>query len=90
MALGATPADVRWMVMRRALVIAVAGAIAGLAGALLANRLLAAMLYEVGPTDAATLAIVTGFLIAVALLASLIPARASTRIDPAVALRAEG
>ena len=90
MALGATPADVSWMVMRRALVIAAVGAIAGLAGALLANRLLTAMLYEVGPTDGATLAIVTVFLIAVALLASLIPARASTRIDPAAALRAEG
>jgi hypothetical protein len=90
MALGATSADVSRMVMIRALAIAAVGAIAGLAGALLANRLLAVLLYEVSPTDGATLAGATGLLIAIALLASLIPARAVTRIDPAIALRSEG
>lgn len=90
MALGATARDLSRMVLRRAVTIAAAGAIAGLAGALLANRLLAAMLYEVSPTDGATLTVVTAFLLGVALLASLLPARASTRIDPAIALRAEG
>lgn len=90
MALGATPADLSRMVMRRASTIAAVGTVAGLAGALLANRLLAAMLYQVSPTDGVTLSIVTCFLVGVALLAGLIPARASTRIDPAIALRSEG
>lgn len=90
MALGATARDLSRMVMRRALAIAATGAGAGVLGALLANRLLAAMLYEVSPTDGATLAVVAAFLLGVALLASLIPARASTRIEPALALRVEG
>jgi ABC-type antimicrobial peptide transport system permease subunit len=90
MALGATAHDLRRMVMLRAVTIAATGAVAGLAGALLANRLLAAMLYEVSPTDGATLAVVTVFLLGIALIASLVPARASTRIDPANVLRAEG
>jgi putative ABC transport system permease protein len=90
MALGATAHDLRRMVMWRGLAIAVAGSAVGLLGALLANRLLAAMLYAVSPTDGATLAVVTAVLVAVAALASLIPARSSTRIDPVIALRAEG
>ena len=81
MALGASPGDLRRMVMRRGLTIACVGAVAGLLGALVANRLLAVMLYEVTPGDPATLTAVTGFLIGVATLASLIPARSSTRID---------
>lgn len=89
MALGATARDVRRMVLSRAVTIAATGAIAGLAGALLANRFLAVILYEVSPTDGVTLAVVTAFLLGVTPLASLIPARASTRIDPAIALRAE-
>jgi ABC-type lipoprotein release transport system permease subunit len=47
------------------------------------------MLYNVTPTDLATLTGVTGFLIVVAALASFVPARATTRIDPMVALRTE-
>jgi putative ABC transport system permease protein len=90
MALGATGRELRGLVMRRGLAIAAAGAAVGLLGALLANRLLAAMLYGVSPTDVATLAGVTALLLAVAVLASLAPARASTRVDPVRALRAEG
>lgn len=62
----------------------------GIIGALLANRLLASLLYEVTPTDAVTLVAVAGSLLAVASLATFIPARSSTRIDPAIALRVEG
>jgi ABC-type lipoprotein release transport system permease subunit len=47
------------------------------------------MLYEVTPTDLATLTVVTGLLIGVAALATLVPARATTRIDPVRALRYE-
>ncbi len=89
MAFGATAGELRRMVMRRGLAIALSGSVLGLIGALVTNRLLAAMLYDVTPTDLTTLAVVTGLLISVAALASLIPAQASTRIDPMVALRAE-
>src|SRR5206468_1367712 len=87
MALGATARDLRRMVMQRGLVISGVGAALGLLGALLANRLLVTLLYDVTPTDPATLTAVTGFLIGVAALASLIPAQATTRIDAVVALR---
>ncbi|HEX9217458.1 MAG TPA: ABC transporter permease [Gemmatimonadales bacterium] len=89
MALGANAGDLRRMVMGRGLTIAAIGSALGLIGALLANRLLRGLLYDVTPTDLATLAAVTAFLIVVSALASLIPARATTRIDPVVALRAE-
>lgn len=89
MALGADAGDLRRMVMRRGLTIAGIGSVVGLIGALLANRLLRDLLFDVTPTDLATLTAVTGFLIAVSALASLISARATTRIDPVVALRAE-
>jgi len=89
MALGATARELRSMVMRRGLAIAATASVLGLLGAVLANRLLAAMLYDVTPTDLTTLAVVTGFLMTVAALASLIPARWITRIDPMVALRTD-
>ncbi|HEU4630214.1 MAG TPA: ADOP family duplicated permease [Gemmatimonadaceae bacterium] len=89
MALGATAGDVRRLVLRRGLAIAAVGAAAGLLGALLANRLLRAMLYEVSPTDIPTLAAVTALLLLIAAIATLVPARASTRIEPVVAMRVE-
>ena len=89
MALGATARDLREMVMRRGLAIAATGAVVGLLGALLANRLLASMLYEVAPTDATTLLGVTVLLLGIAALASFVPARSGARIDPMEALRAE-
>jgi ABC-type antimicrobial peptide transport system permease subunit len=89
MALGATAGDVRRMVMRRGLAIAMAGMGVGLVGALGANRLLTAMLYDVSPTDGVTLVVVTGLLLGIATVATGIPARSSTRIDPAIALRVE-
>jgi putative ABC transport system permease protein len=90
MALGATAADVRRMVMSRGLTIAAAGLLPGLIGALITNRMLSAMLYEVSATDGVTLAAVAALLLAVATLASFLPARASTRIDPVIAMRADG
>jgi len=90
MALGATARDIRDLVVGRGLTIAAGGAAAGLAAAIVANRLLAAMLYEVSPADALSLVGVASFLFAVALIATLIPARSSTRIDPVVALRVDG
>src|SRR5207248_2866787 len=59
MALGATAGDLRGMVMRRGLTIAAVGSVLGVFGALLANRLLVTLLYDVTPTDLATLTAVT-------------------------------
>lgn len=61
----------------------------GLLGAMLANRLLVALLYGVSATDGLTLAAAAGLLLSVAAVASAIPARSSTRIDPMLALRAD-
>ncbi len=90
MALGATSGDLRRILIRRGLGIATAGVGAGLVGALLANRLLSAMLSEVSPPVGLTLAVVAGLLLSVTTLASAIPARSITRIDPVIALRTEG
>jgi putative ABC transport system permease protein len=89
MALGASATDVRVMVLSRGLAIASVGLAAGITGALLTNRMLTAMLYGIGPTDAVTLLLVAGLILTVAAVATGIPARAGTRIDPAVALRGE-
>lgn len=87
MALGATSGDLRRMVMRRGLAIACAGLSAGLVAALVINRLLTTLLYDVTPTDTTTLVGVTLLLITVSALASLLPARAGTRITIVNALR---
>jgi putative ABC transport system permease protein len=89
MALGATARDLRRMVMGRGLAIAAVGTAAGLLGASAANRLLVSMLFEVSPMDRLTLVLVAAFLLGVAVIASFIPARSSTQIDPVVALRAD-
>src|SRR3989475_530935 len=89
MALGATARDVRRMVMRRGFLIAGLGSVLGLVGAVLANRLLAAMLYEVTPTDPATLTTVAALLLAVALVACYVPARQAMQVAPMAALRTE-
>jgi ABC-type antimicrobial peptide transport system permease subunit len=90
LALGATPRDLQRMVLRRGLSIAGVGLVLGGAGALMTNRLIAALLYDVSPTDALTLAGVATLLLGVAALSSGIPARSTTRIDPVQALRVEG
>lgn len=90
LALGATGSDVGRLVMRRGFAIAALGLAVGLGGALLANRLLTVLLYDVSPTDGPTLAAVSVLLLAVTGVATLIPARLGARIDPATALRADG
>jgi predicted permease len=89
MALGATAEQVRRMILRQALAIAGIGAACGLAGALAGSRLLSSLLFEVSPTDPVTLVGVSLLLLGVALVAAYLPARRATKIDPAVALRAE-
>jgi predicted lysophospholipase L1 biosynthesis ABC-type transport system permease subunit len=89
LALGATPRDLQRMVLRRGLTVATAGVLLGLLGAFLANRLLVPLLYNVAPTDGVTLLVATAVLLGVAGLATAIPARLSTRVDPLLALRAD-
>lgn len=89
MALGATANNVRVMVLTRGLRIAAIGLAIGLVGALLANRMLTALLYGISPADWVSLAFVGTLILVVSAIATAIPARAGTRIDPATALRAE-
>jgi putative ABC transport system permease protein len=89
LALGAAPRDLQRMVMRRGLTVATGGVLVGLLGAFLANRLLVPLLYHVAPTDGMTLLVATAVLLGVASLATAIPARLSTRVDPLLALRAD-
>jgi putative ABC transport system permease protein len=89
MALGASPGDLRRMVLGRAVALAGIGAAAGLCVSVAGLRLLRSMLFEISPFDPLTLAAVTLLLFGIALLAAYAPARRATRIDPSQALRAE-
>jgi putative ABC transport system permease protein len=89
MALGAGRGDVLKLVVRSGLVLAFAGVAVGLIAALGLTRLMSSLLFGVRPTDPVTLGAVALLLTAVALLASYIPARRATRVDPNVALRYE-
>ena len=82
-------ADVVRLVLRQALYVVAIGLAIGIAGALAVARLLASWLYGVGEHDPLTFTLVPLALGAVALVASYIPARRATRVDPAVALRCE-
>lgn len=89
LALGARRGEVLRMVMSQAGKLMVAGVAIGLVAAVLASRLLRAQLFEVAPTDTVTYVLVALVLMAVSLLASWIPARRASRIDPMTALRQE-
>lgn len=89
LALGATPSEIQQMVLRRGLAIGAIGLTVGLSASLLTNRLLGALLFGVSPTDLVTLASAAAGMIIVAALASAIPARSTTRLDPLLTLRAE-
>jgi predicted permease len=87
LALGARRAEVIRMVMSQAGKLVIAGVAFGLIAAMLASRLLRAQLFEIAPTDRITYAAVAVGLVAVSLLASWLPARRASRIDPMTALR---
>ena len=87
LALGAPPAGLMRLVMRQALVLAVIGGGVGLGAALMLAPLLANQLYGVGSWDPLTMAAVCATLVAVAVLASVLPARRVLRVDPMTALR---
>jgi len=87
MTLGAQRGDVLRMVLGQAMLRVGIGAAIGLAGALVLTRVMASLLYGVKPTDPLTFGVVALVLIGAALLASYVPARRATRIDPMNALR---
>jgi predicted permease len=89
MALGAKQRDVLNMVLGQAAQLAVFGLAIGLAGALLATRVLQTLLFGVHAYDLSTFALIGFLLASVALLASFLPALRATRVDPMVALRYE-
>jgi ABC-type antimicrobial peptide transport system permease subunit len=88
-ALGAQMGDVRQMFLRHGLWLTAAGIALGLGVALALTRVMSALLFGVGPTDPLTYAAVSGTLAAMALLATYLPARRASRVDPIVALRAD-
>ena len=88
-ALGASPERLRRAVIGQALGMAGAGAAAGLVVALAGARLLSTLLFEVSPTDPASIAASVLVLLFVAIVAAYIPARRATRIDPVDALRSD-
>ena len=88
MALGASPADVLRLVLRQGAMLALVGVGLGLLGAIAAVRALGAVLYEISPWDPLAWIVSTATLLAVAFLASWIPARRALRVDPVVALSA--
>jgi putative ABC transport system permease protein len=89
MALGANRTGVYWTVMKRGAALTISGCAIGLALFPLGGRLIRATLYQTSTYDPATLALVPALLMGVALLATYLPARRATKVDPMVALRYE-
>ncbi|MDQ3906790.1 MAG: FtsX-like permease family protein, partial [Acidobacteriota bacterium] len=89
MALGAQTRDILRLVVGRGMFLAALGVAAGLAGSLALTRFIAALLFDVKATDAATFAAITALFAAVVLLACLVPALRASRVDPMIALRHE-
>ena len=89
MALGATRESVVRLVLGQGVILAVVGAIAGVAISFALTRLIESLLFEVKPTDLWTFGTATFVLLFAAALASYLPARRASKVDPLVALRYE-
>jgi predicted permease len=89
MALGARPRTIIGLVVRQGMELTGIGIVAGLAGATALTRVMTSLLFGVGATDPATFGTLAAILAAVALAATVIPARRATKVDPIAALRAE-
>jgi len=90
LALGATPAAMRWLVIRQGVWLTLVGIAAGLAGAAALMRFLRSLLFNVSTSDPLTFLSITAALVAVALLATLGPAWRAGRIDPLGSIRVDG
>ena len=89
LALGAQRSDVMALVLKQGAILAVIGVVAGLGLAPLATRSLQGMFFQVDPLDARMFVSVALVMLAVAAVATIVPARRATRVDPIVALRCE-
>jgi predicted permease len=89
MALGARAGQVRRMVIGQGAKVVVAGVAIGLIAAVLSTRALGTLLYEVRALDPLTFAVASALMIGIGLLASYVPARRASRVDPMISLRAE-
>jgi putative ABC transport system permease protein len=89
MALGAQPRNVLLMVIRQGMSLALVGVAIGLAAALALTRVMSSLLFNVEATDPAIFVSITLLLVFVALMASYLPARRATKVDPMIALRTE-
>jgi putative ABC transport system permease protein len=88
-ALGARSESVTLMVVRQGALLALGGVVLGLACSVASTRVMTGMLYEVSTTDPWTFVVVSLLLVLVAMLASYLPARRASRVDPIEALRVE-
>jgi ABC-type antimicrobial peptide transport system permease subunit len=89
MALGAQPYEVLGLVARESAAVVGLGIVLGAAGAAVATRAIAGLLYGVSPLDPLALGLAAGALGIVCIVATIVPARRATRIDPAIALQSE-
>ena len=89
MALGARASDIRGMVVRQGAILTTTGIVVGIVGALVLTRLMRTLLFTVTPSDPFTFVGIALVLGSVALLASYLPARRATKVDPVIALRDE-
>jgi putative ABC transport system permease protein len=89
MALGARTGDILQLIAKHGLVLVLSGVAIGVAGALALTRFLATLLFGITPTDTFTFVFVSLIFFVIAMIASLIPARRATKVDPLTALRYE-
>jgi ABC-type antimicrobial peptide transport system permease subunit len=89
LALGATPRNIVTLIVRGGMTLAFCGVAIGIGGALAVSRLMRSLLFGVGATDVVTFVAVPTLLVGIAFVASYIPARRASRIDPSTSLRCE-
>jgi ABC-type antimicrobial peptide transport system permease subunit len=89
LAIGARPQELLAMVLRQGVTLAFIGTALGLLAAIGVTRFAASLLYNVNPTDPVTFAAAGSFLLAVAVVASALPARTAAQVNPVEALRSE-
>jgi putative ABC transport system permease protein len=88
-ALGATPRDVRRLILRHGLLLSLTGLVVGLGLAFWLTRLMTGLMFQVSVTDPATFVLLSALLLLTTMAASYFPARRATQVDPIVALRRE-